>query len=104
MNSIKLQNRMDTIFMNSENNKTSNIHRLLLNLSDKKDSNRSDKYVTLSSLGIQYTWKNIKTSYGNNKVKISGPTWSEKFELLDKSYSVSDIQDYFKHLIKNMKR
>ena len=41
--------------MNSENNKTSNVHRLLLNLSDIKDSNRSDKYVTLSSLSIQCT-------------------------------------------------
>ena len=36
MNSIKLQNRMDTIFTNSGNSKTSNPHRLLLNLSDKK--------------------------------------------------------------------
>ena len=35
MNSIKLQNRTDTIFMNSENNKTSNPHRLLIILSDK---------------------------------------------------------------------
>ena len=35
MNSIKLQNRMDTIFMNSENFKTSESHRLLLNLADK---------------------------------------------------------------------
>ena len=34
MNSIKLQDRMDTKFMNSENSKTSNRHRLLLNLSD----------------------------------------------------------------------
>ena len=28
---------MDTIFMNSENSKTSDSHRLLLNLSDKID-------------------------------------------------------------------
>ena len=35
MNSIKLQSRIDTIFMNSENNKASDLHRLLLNLSDK---------------------------------------------------------------------
>ena len=30
MNSIKLQNRMDTIFMNSENSKTPDSHILLL--------------------------------------------------------------------------
>ena len=45
MNSIKLQNRMDTIFMNSENYKTSDPHILLLNLSDKINLKRSDKYV-----------------------------------------------------------
>ena len=28
---------MDTIFMNSKNSKTSDLHRLLLNLTDKKD-------------------------------------------------------------------
>ena len=87
MNSIKLKNRMDTIFMNSENSKTSNPHRLLLNLTDKINLKRSDKYVGLSNLSIYYTWKNIKKLYKNNKFKISAPTWNEEFG----SYSVSDI-------------
>ena len=51
---------MDTIFMNSENSKTSDIHRLLLNISDEIDLKRSDKHVALSNLSIYYTWKNIK--------------------------------------------
>ena len=51
---------MDTIFMNSENSKTSDPYRLLLNLTDKINLKRSDKYVALSSLSIYYTWKNIK--------------------------------------------
>ena len=34
---------MDTIFMNSENSKTYDPHRLLLNLSDKIDLKRSDE-------------------------------------------------------------
>ena len=51
---------MDTIFMNSRNSKTSDPHRLLLNLSDKIDLKSSDKYVALSNLSIYYTWKNIK--------------------------------------------
>ena len=46
--------------MNSENSKTSDSHRLLLNLSDKTDLKRSDKYVALSNISIFYTWKNIK--------------------------------------------
>ena len=51
---------MDTIFMNSENSKTSDPGSLLLNLSDKINLKISDKYVALSSLSIYYTWKNIK--------------------------------------------
>ena len=94
---------MDTIFMNSENSKTSDPHRLLLNLTDKINLKRSDKYVALSNLSIYYTWKNIKKSYKNNKFKISAPTWNEEFELPDGSYSVSDIQDYFKYILKKHK-
>ena len=82
---------MDTIFINSENSKTSDTHRLLINLLDKINLKRSDKYIALSNLTIYYTWKNIKKSYRNNKFKISAPTWNEEFELRDGSYSVSDI-------------
>ena len=46
---------MDTIFMNSENSKTYDRHRLLLNLSDKKHLKSNDKYVALSNLSISYT-------------------------------------------------
>ena len=83
---------MDTIFMNSENSKTSGPLRLLLNLLDKIDLKRSDKYVALSTLSIYYTWKNITKSCKNDKFKISALTWNEEFELPDGSYSVSDIQ------------
>ena len=87
---------MDTIFMNSENSKTFDSHRLLLNLTDKAKLKRSDNYVALSNLSIYCTWKNIKKPYKNNKFKISTPTKNEEFELPDGSYFVSDIQDYFK--------
>ena len=40
--------------------------------------------------------KNIKKSNKNNKLKISAPTWNEEFGLPGGSYSISDIQDYFK--------
>ena len=92
---------MDTLFMNSENSKTSDPHRLLLNLTDKIDLRRKDKYIALSNLSIYYTWKNIKKSYKNNKFKISAPTWNEEFELPDGSYSVSDIWRLFWIYFKN---
>ena len=69
---------MDPIFMNCKNSGTSDPHRLLLNLKDKQNLKRSDKYFALPKRDIYYTWKNIKKSYKNNKFKI----W----------YS---IQDYF---------
>ena len=43
---------MDPVFMNSENSKTSDPHRLLLNLSDKINFKSKDKYVALSNLSI----------------------------------------------------
>ena len=43
---------MDTIFISSEKSKTSDLHRPLLNLTDKINLNRSDKYVALSNLSI----------------------------------------------------
>ena len=80
---------MNTVFMNSKNSKTSDPHRLLLNLTGKIDLKRKDKFIALSNLSIYYTWKNIKKSNKNNKFKISVPTWNEEeFELPDGSYSI----------------
>ena len=91
---------MDTIFKDSENSKTSKPHVLLLNLTDKLDLKRAEKNVALSNVSIYYTWKNIKSSYNNNRFKISAPTWNDEFKLLDGSYLISDIQDYFEYISK----
>ena len=91
---------MDTIFMNSENSKTSKLHVLMLKLTNKLDSRVGEKTIALSNLSIHYTWKNIKSSYNNNKFKNTAPTWNYKFELSDGLYSVSDIQDCFEYILK----
>ena len=44
---------MDAISVNSENSKTSDSHRPL-NLTDKTNLKRSDKYVDLSNLSIYF--------------------------------------------------
>ena len=79
---------MDTIFRNSESSKTSEPHRLLLNLADKINLKRSDMllYHIL-----------VCTTHG----KISASKWNENFDLADISYSVLDIQDYFEYILKN---
>ena len=91
---------METIFMNSENSKTSEPHRFRLDLTDKLDLKDPKKNMALANLSIYYTWKNIKSEYNNNKFKISAPAWNDTFNLPDGSYSIADIQDYFEFIIK----
>ena len=86
--------------MNTENNKTSKPHILTLKLTNKLDLRFGKKVIALSNLSIYYTWKNIKSTYINNKFKISSPTQNDEFELPDGSYSISDIQDYFENILK----
>ena len=43
---------MDTTFINSENSKTFDPHRLLLDHSDEINLKRSDKFVALSNFSI----------------------------------------------------
>ena len=45
---------MDTVFMHSENSKSSDPHRLILGISDKVNLKRSDKIVPLSNISIYY--------------------------------------------------
>ena len=73
--------------MNSGKSKTSDPHRILLNLSDKVNFKKSETYVALSNLSIYYTWKKIKKLYKKNKLKVSAPIWNQQFELPDGSYS-----------------
>ena len=91
---------MDTIFMNSGKSESSKPHILKLKLTSKLDLRLRKKVIAVPNLRICYTWKNIKSSYNNNKFKISAPTWNEELTLPDGSYSVSDIQDYFEYSLK----
>ena len=90
---------MNTRLMNSENSKTCDTHRLSLSFADRIDLRRKDKYIALPNLTIYYTWKNIKESYKNNKLKISALTLNKEFELTNWSYSITNIQDYFEYIL-----
>ena len=92
---------MEKIFMNTENNKTNESNKSIYQFTDKLNlKTPNKKNIVLVSLSIYYTWKNIKSTYSSNKIKISAPTWNDKFNLPDGSYSISDIQDYFEFIIK----
>ena len=86
--------------MNTENSKTSEPYKFKLDLTDTLNLKNPNKNMTLANLSIYYTWKNIKSEYNNKKFKISTPTWNDTFDLPDRSYSIDDIQDYFKFIIR----
>ena len=65
---------METIFMNTENSETNELHRFKLDLTDKLNLKKENKNMALANLSIYYTWGNIRSKYNNNKFKISGPT------------------------------
>ena len=65
---------MGTISMNSENSKNSELHVSILKLTNKLYLRVGKKVTVLSNLSIYCTWKNMKSSYNNNKSKISAPT------------------------------
>ena len=67
---MKMNTKMNAVFMNLENSKTSDPHRLSLNLRDNIDLRQKNKYIALSNLSIYYISKNFKKSYKNNPLKI----------------------------------
>ena len=91
---------METFFMNTKNCKINEPNRFKYDLIDKLDLKNPNKNMALGSLSIYYTWKNVKSTYYNNKLKISAPTWNETFDLPDGSYNISEIQDYIEYIIK----
>ena len=91
---------METFFMNTKNSKTNESHRFKYDLIDKLDLKNPNKNIALGSLSIYYTWKNVKSTYNNNKFKRSAPTWNETCDLPDGSYNISEIQGYIEFIIK----
>ena len=81
--------------MNAEYSKNNVSNKFGYYFTDKRNLKNPGKNIALVNLSIYYTWKNIKSAYNNNKFKISAPTWNDKFDLPNGSYSVSDMQDYF---------
>ena len=91
---------METIFINTENSKTNESNKFLYEFTGKLNVKNPNKDMALANLSIYYTWKNIRSAYNNNKFKKSASTWNDEFHLPDGSYSVSDIKDYFKYIIR----
>ena len=58
--------------------------------------------MTLAKLSIYYTGKNINENTTTRNPKIPAPTWNAIFDLPDGSYSIANIEDYFKLIIKKL--
>ena len=80
---------MGTFFMNIKNSKTNEPNRFKYDLIDKLDLKNPKKNIALGNLSIYYTWKNVKSTYNNNKFKISAPTWNETFEYIIKKHETT---------------
>ena len=87
--------------MNTGNNKANESNEFIYQFTDKLNlKTANNKNIGLVNLSIYYTWKNIKPAYSNYKFKVSAPIWNDEFDLLDRSYSISVIQDCFEFIIK----
>ena len=73
--------------MNSENSRNSECHVLLVKLTNKLDLKRGQKSIAFSNLSIYYTWKNIRSSYNNNKLK-----YLLQHEVMNLNYQTDHIQ------------
>ena len=94
---------METIFMDTENSKTNELHKFVLDLPRRLDLKSSDKCVVLQNLSVYYTWKNIRQQHKNNKLRKITQTWNNELKLVDSSYTLSDIQDHIEYIIKRHK-
>ena len=70
---------METIFTNTENSKTNEPQKFVLNLSRRLDLRKFNEHVALRKCSIFYTWKKCK----NNKLKRIASMWNDEFELPD---------------------
>ena len=77
--------KVDTIFVNYKSSETSDLHGLLLNLTDKIYVKRRDKYVALSNLSIYYTQKNIESHIR---------TINSRYQLQHEMKSLSYLMDH----------
>ena len=89
--------------MNTENSKTNETHKFVLNLLQRLETRSSNKHVAVQTLSICYIRKNIRKLYENNKQKIIAPTGNDELELPN-VYFMSDVQDYIQYIIKKDER
>ena len=59
--------------MNTLNSKTNESNKFIYQFTDKLSLINHNKNVALANLSIYCIWKNIKSEYNNNKLKIYAP-------------------------------
>ena len=89
---------MDAKFINSKNSKTSDSQKLFLNLFDEIKLKRRDKYIFLSNLNIWYVWEIAKCQTKTINLKCQLQRGIKHLIIPDRSYCVSDIQDYLEYI------
>ena len=90
--------------MNTANSKTKHSNKFVYNFTDKLNLKNPNKNIALANLSIHYTWKNVKSDYNNNRFKISAPTWNDTFDVPDRYYSITALQNYFEYMNEKTKQ
>ena len=70
---------MGVIIINTENSKTNDPYKYILNLSQRLILRSLNKHVAFQNLSIYYTLKHIRQQHKNNKLKIIASTWNDEF-------------------------
>ena len=70
---------VETIIMGTENSKTSVSNKCFYKFTDRLNYKNWNKNIALANLSIYYTWKNIKSTYSNNKINRSAATRTDEF-------------------------
>ena len=66
------------IFMNTENSKTNEPHKLVFNLSDRLEVRSSNKHA-LQNLSSYCKWKNMRKQYNISQLWIKASAWNYEF-------------------------
>ena len=87
--------------MNNENNKINEFNKFTYQFTGKFNlKTPNNKNIGFVNLSIYYTWEDIKSAYNSNKFKFLASNWNDEFDLPDGSDSTSDMQEFFKFIIK----
>ena len=84
------------ITLTTDNSKTKEPHKYILNLSN--DLTLKDSLTSLTHCSLYYTWRNIKDIYNNNEFSYThlASNKTHQIKIPDGSYNITDINNFIR--------